>query len=450
MLIRFIVGNFLSFKEPTEFNMLTGSYKTLKHHVADLGKVELVKTAAIYGANGAGKSNLIRAMHFFQILVKEGRIKSEDFPNRFKLDEEFQTKPVVLELELCLENEIYYYGLELYEDRVSREFLYQRSGSGKDKVVFDRSTNEERANKLLLSPKYLKTPKDKLLQELYEGNELLPAGDLFLTRNRDNRYREVSLVHHWLTESLQIVFPDSKYRSLHAHILLDPPFQHFMESILKTLGTGVDHLGVSTVSLEEYFGKDDREKLKEMVSILDHNKDNFFDAGETVFIKSENNYWATSMITFHLDKLGNSVPFEVDEESDGTQRLLDILPILYLVLQNKGSFIIDEIDQSIHPYLLKSFLEKHSATMETKGQLIFSTHESNLLDLNVLRPDEIWFAEKDKTGETHLYSLSDFKPRYDLDIRKGYLNGRFGAIPFLGDFEKLNWQSLKDEGKPGV
>ena len=76
----------------------------------------------------------------------------------------------------------------------------------------------------------------------------------------------------------------------------------------------------------------------------------------------------------------------------------------------------------------------------TKGQLIFTTHEANLLDINIFRQDEIWFAEKNKAGNTQLYSLSDFKPRYDLDIRKGYLKGRFGAIPFIADLKNLNWQ----------
>ncbi|MBC7554628.1 MAG: AAA family ATPase, partial [Taibaiella sp.] len=104
------------------------------------------------------------------------------------------------------------------------------------------------------------------------------------------------------------------------------------------------------------------------------------------------------------------------------------------------TYIVDEIDQSLHPALLYKLIQKIMADTETKGQLIFTTHDSNLLDLNIFRQDEIWFAEKDKMkGSTQLYSLNEYKPRYDLDIRKGYLKGRFGAIPFLANLDELNW-----------
>jgi len=100
-------------------------------------------------------------------------------------------------------------------------------------------------------------------------------------------------------------------------------------------------------------------------------------------------------------------------------------------------YFIDEIDRSLHPMLAWKFLEFFLKS-DAQHQIIVTTHESNLLDLNLLRRDEIWFAEKGTNGATHLYSLSDFKPRKDLDIRKHYLQGRFSAIPFLGNFEHLH------------
>jgi len=148
------------------------------------------------------------------------------------------------------------------------------------------------------------------------------------------------------------------------------------------------------------------------------------------------------VVAEHINNSGKKVSFDLDEESDGTQRLLDFIPAFDGVLQGEVAFIIDEIDQSLHPALLKALVEKLMKDETTKGQLIFTTHESNLLDLDIFRQDEIWFAEKEKkSSSTQLYSLSDFKPRYDLDIRKGYLKGRFGAIPFLANLEELNWQN---------
>ena len=107
-------------------------------------------------------------------------------------------------------------------------------------------------------------------------------------------------------------------------------------------------------------------------------------------------------------------------------------------------FIIDEIERSLHPSLIKQLVETLLKTEDLKGQLIFTTHESNLLDLTVLRSDEIWFMEKDpQTGASDCYSLTSFKPRVDLDIEKGYLNGRFGAIPFLGNLRNLTLNDLE-------
>jgi hypothetical protein len=109
------------------------------------------------------------------------------------------------------------------------------------------------------------------------------------------------------------------------------------------------------------------------------------------------------------------------------------------VLSERKVFLIDEIERSIHPLLIKELVRKFSDDHASQGQLIFTTHESNLLDQELFRQDEIWFAEKNSDGETDLYSLSDFKEHKTLDIRKGYLSGRYGSIPFLGNLKDLNW-----------
>ena len=170
--------------------------------------------------------------------------------------------------------------------------------------------------------------------------------------------------------------------------------------------------------------------------------------GGVVITKENGNLFVKKIIANHFDNAGNNVSFDLDEESDGTQRLLDFIPALDGILTDEVTFIIDEIDQSIHPALLKALIQKIMSNKLTEGQLIFTTHESNLLDLDIFRQDEVWFAEKDKTSNsTQLYSLSDFKPRYDLDIRKGYLKGRFGAIPFLASLKDLKWEDYHAEDK---
>ena len=144
----------------------------------------------------------------------------------------------------------------------------------------------------------------------------------------------------------------------------------------------------------------------------------------------------------HRAKDGRLVTFTEQEQSEGTQRLIHLLPALFGLNENlEQVVIIDELDRRMHPLVSRMLVE---AATEGNGeprqsQLIFTTHDTNLLDLDLLRRDEIWFVEKDQGGASHLYSLAEFKVRPDLDIEKGYLNGRFGAIPFIGDVRSLGW-----------
>jgi AAA15 family ATPase/GTPase len=153
--------------------------------------------------------------------------------------------------------------------------------------------------------------------------------------------------------------------------------------------------------------------------------------------KGDDHFYLMDVQAAHEHKTGEIVRLELSEESDGTRRLLNLIPALHNP-QSAYVYFIDEIDRSLHPMLVKEFL---GFFLKSRGcafcQIIVTTHESNLLDQDLLRRDEIWFAEKDQTGATRLYSLLDFKVRNDRDIRKGYLQGRFGAVPFLAGLERL-------------
>ena len=126
-------------------------------------------------------------------------------------------------------------------------------------------------------------------------------------------------------------------------------------------------------------------------------------------------------------------------ESDGTRRIIEYMPILYTLNQQDTVYVVDEIERSIHPILIKGIIRKLSDSNNIKGQLLFTTHESALLDQNIFRPDEIWFAQKDMEQATQLYPLSDFNIHKTASIENGYLNGRYGGIPFLSNLKDLNW-----------
>ena len=159
----------------------------------------------------------------------------------------------------------------------------------------------------------------------------------------------------------------------------------------------------------------------------------------------ENHFYRISIQAAHEPQPGKVIPLDLSEESDGTRRLLNLLPALHYLQTGNAVFFIDEIDRSMHPILARQFLEFFLKSCQGgRHQIIITTHESNLLDLDLLRRDEIWFAEKDQAGSSHLYSLADFTVRTDQDIRKRYLQGRYGAIPFLGDLNAL----LENEDLP--
>jgi hypothetical protein len=151
--------------------------------------------------------------------------------------------------------------------------------------------------------------------------------------------------------------------------------------------------------------------------------------------RDSGHFYRISIQAAHEQQAGKAVRLELAEESDGTRRLLNLVPLLHSP-RAAGVYFIDEIDRSLHPMLVREFLGSFLGGGGFR-QIIVTTHETNLLDQDLLRRDEIWFAEKDQSAATRLYSLLDFKVRNDLDIRKGYLQGRFGAIPFLGGVEHL-------------
>lgn len=443
MLIRFVVSNFLSFNEEREFNMLAGPFKTHKHHVSKAGKVNVLKSAAIYGANGAGKSNLIKAIEFLQNVVLNGGIAKSVNNKKFRLSENNKSKPISFEIELSINKKIFSYGVSMDNTIVVEEWLYESGVNTDDKMIFERETTKNKKQKIKIADKYKKTQKQKFLIELMEDN-LLKPGELFLGKSGELKIDIISLVRNSIEKAIVIIHPGSKFQMLVPALTSSRRFHYFANELLETFDTGVSELSIDIIAFEKFFGDNNEKLKKEIIEKID-NGDNILintETGGALVLKEDDKFIVKKIIAQHLNDVGKKVSFDLTDESDGTQRLLDFIPAFDGMLHNEVAFIIDEIDQSLHPALLKALVHKIMSNENTLGQLIFTTHESNLLDLDIFRQDEIWFTEKNnKTGSTELYSLSEFKPRYDLDIRKGYLKGRFGAIPFLAHLDDLKWKS---------
>jgi len=450
MLIRFIMNNTLSFGEEREFNMLPmPRLRTLKEHKYNFNNFEILKLSSIYGANGAGKSNLIKSLSTLQQLVLKEEIPTSFSEQEFKFKKDDEKKAQIFIIEFYQENQAYLYGLEILNNTVITEELYF-SGLGKidDKLLFERKTDEKTKKTVITSDLLEMDNESRTLKKVIEKNLVKYNKSIFklLTTLDNPNLKEISNALKWFEDTLQIVTPDAKPSALAHKIDIDKNFKVYTEDLMKSFHIGIDSIKTNNKTIEEFFGEDDITQIKElkqkiedspkkMISLVNNNSE------EIVIVKDNNNFYVKELQIEHSGKDNIKKMFDLNEESDGTVRLLDFTPAFQDLASNKRVYLIDEIERSIHPLLIKELIRKFSQDNKSMGQLIFTTHESNLLDQSIFRQDEIWFAEKDKNGCTDLYSLSDYKEHNTIDIRKGYLTGRYGSIPFLGNLRDLNWHN---------
>ncbi|MBS9773464.1 MAG: ATP-binding protein [Trichodesmium erythraeum GBRTRLIN201] len=443
MLIRFVLENMFSFGERKEFTTIPNKrLKTLQNHKYNVDGFEILKLSSIYGANGAGKSNLIKSLFQFQKLITREEIPFRLKDTQYKFGDQ---KNQILAIEFFQDNTPLYYGMVLSEGIISVEELYV-SGLGEkdDELVFERKTiGEETSIKFLdefESDEKSQLLKTVLLEEFVKPNEPV----LKLLSNRDNIFlKDVKKAYEWFSETLQVITPNSKPRALAHKIDTDTEFKKYAEDLMCSFNIGIKSLGTEKKNIKEFFGEDNENELDKLIKEVEDSPKKMLGlrsrrGDELILVKENGTIWVKSLKIEHSSS-GNSAFFDLDEESDGTIRLLDFVPAFKNVISSEKVYVVDEIERSIHPLLIKELVKKFSLDNGTRGQLIFTTHESNLLDQEIFRQDEIWFAEKDLNGSTDLYSLSDFKEHKTIDIRKGYLNGRYGSIPFLGNLEDLKW-----------
>lgn len=445
MLIRFVAKNIYSFRDETEFNLFPNKTTRLQHHKVSRNGFDFLRFSAVYGANGSGKSNLIKSILLLETIVEQGKLPSDVDDLKFKLDEKNISQPVSLAAEFIADGAAFFYSLTFDKGNILNEYLAV-SHKDKDDLIFERNF-DERIPSIRFYNEYYKTEKENLFAEVL-AEKLLPSNEpliTFLAKKYPDDFASVKIAFNWFDETLVVIKPEGKFVGI-AHILdKSKSTKDFANSYILSLDTGISEIDIEKKKLEEFIDNKDSSLRKRILEDLKSKPENLSlltnqDTGEEVTLVYENeDIVAKRLVTKHLNVVGKSVDFNIGHESDGTKRLIDYIPAFKQIISDEKVYIIDEIERSIHPMTIKEIISKLALDEKIKGQLIFTTHESNLLDQKIFRPDEIWFAQKDFNGSSKLYSLSDFKIHNTIDIENGYLKGRFGGIPFLGNLRDLSW-----------
>ncbi|MEM8523716.1 MAG: ATP-binding protein [Bacteroidota bacterium] len=408
MIIEFTVGNFLSFKEQKTLSLEATHITEYPEAVFNTADNRLLKSAVLYGANASGKSNLIKALLKMKDIVLHSASQSSITKNNitpFLLDETAEDAPSYFEIIFLTENIQYRYGFEIDETQVHSEWLFKLDK--KEEVpLFARELDGI-----------------GITDEFSEGNgleEKTRANALFLAVVDQFNGKIASQVMAWFNRINTLSGLNTEEYDALQYFLIEENEENRLSNFFKDLDLGFEKLSTSMTPQKE-------------------------------------NVYLIELKTAHrkLNSKGEWEQVEFDlreQESAGTNKIVDLAAPIFKMLDNGGILLIDELDAKLHPLLTTAITNLFNSTKYNpkNAQLIFATHDTNLLTYGRFRRDQIYFLEKDKFGASDLYSLVEYKEdgqkvRKDRSFEKDYIAGRYGAIPFIGNFKELEQNGTKDQ-----
>lgn len=441
----------MSFDQKQELTMIPAkrSKSKLENHIADVGKISLLRAATIYGANASGKTNLIEAIRFAKYVITQ-KLPMESNKMFCRVNEENKNKQSKFEFDFYKNNKYYAYGfsLNLHDQIVLSEWLYELiPQKSSQKMLFERETE---LNRIEISPELKLSKTEDMRFKTYKLDFEENNHSLFIQEmNRNKKISKDSTlafftdVYEWFDDDLITILPDQPFTNFE-YFYGDERGNRAINEIIEIFDTGISKIKKEAIPLNDFKNKVNdvlAENLiqvyKERLEQTDHHKNvRVSMRSKDAFYNIEGNKLTDPIITTIMLEHGDAFSdFEFSEESDGTRRLFDLLDIL-ISNENNKVYIIDEMERSLHPKLTYKFIELFFEHLKERNtQLIFTTHESTILDQNLLRRDEIWFVERNNNNISHLYSLDRFNERYDKKLSKAYLEGRYGAVPIFKQFK---------------
>lgn len=420
MIIRFSVGNFLSFNEKRTLSFeASGGVSEHKDNFFSFNKSKILRSIALYGANSSGKSNLIEAFRTMQeVVLSSVRLNENDELNYapFLLSLGSESKPSFFEIVFSHQNECYRYGFEYNLNSIVSEWLFDIKDTGKEDALFVRKNDE-----IAVANKY---EEGKGKEESTNSNRLFLSLVAQLGGKIANHILQFFGSYNVISG---ITHSDYRFFSFKMFIEQSQGFQESIE-LFQQLKLGFKNLEVVEIERtpdEIEFSKLDRSVARRMIS--------------------RNNKIALNAIHNKYDEAGNvidTVSWSKDiYESEGTKKLIDFSGPIFNTLLTGKTLIVDELDSKLHPLITIELIKlfNNPITNPNNAQLLFTTHDTNLLGGDLFRRDQVWFTEKDNTEQTDLYALDDFvfpdgtKVRKDANLEKNYIAGRYGAIPFISN-----------------
>lgn len=426
MLLRFRVANHRSIRDEQELSLVAVPRRGEERPKASEIPPTL-RVAGIYGANASGKSNVLDALWWMSTAVRYSHTRWQpdaEIPRKpFQLDDVSRNEPSFYEVDFVFKGVRHSYGFEVTDREVVGEWLFEFP-HGRPKRLFERE-----------GPKEYKFGR-ALTGELRQIEKLTRNNSLYLSCAASNNHPYLSAVQRWLTgnislatqQSLDVYLRDSRTRRM-----LDGSTPEVSDRINRLIR--VADLGITGISL----GK---KKLDEEFLGIIRSIDVKFpgNSDEEFTEKLRKHLEQTVFFTHSCASDPRSLPIE--EESDGTRSWFGLIGSVLTVLERGEVFLVDEIDSSLHPMISSTLVRMFKdPVINPKGaQIVFASHDTTLLgtmlENKLLERDEVWFTEKDAHGATSLYSLAEFHPRGDENPERGYLQGRYGAVPHV-NFEEI-------------